>query len=73
MKRAPIEPLERDFRIEDAEGFSDATELLTHRLPNDFVQGIYVQVADFMSEADASEKPSSDIDSNSMHAAHKRE
>ena len=43
MKRAPIEPLERDFRIEDAEGFSDATELLTHRLPNYFAQGICVQ------------------------------
>ena len=27
----------------------------------------------FMSEADASKEPSSDIDNNSIHAAHKRE
>ena len=76
MKRATIklnEPLDWDFRMEDAEGFSVASSSHTVSLMI-LRKASTSKDADFTSEADASEEPSSDIhvDNKGMHAAHKQ-
>ena len=66
------EPLEWDFRIEDAEDFSVASSSCTVFLMS-LRKSSTSKVTDFASKADASEEPSSDIDNNSMQVAHKWE
>ena len=65
------EPLEWDFRMEDAQGFSVTTSSHTVSLMI-LCKASTSKDADFTSEADVSEEPSSDIDNKSMHAAHKQ-
>ena len=59
------EPLEQDLRIEDTEDFSVASSSCTVFLMS-LCKSSTSKVADFASEADASEEPLSDIDNKSM-------